>query len=227
MPLKGTGGRPHDTAVHLETIVPLPPGPLAGRAQLIPQPPDPGESPMTATTIVPATLAEVLAYRHPGVVRRYAREQHVSREEAEEVFREMLKWLYLCGRGLREDVACAMTAEIARLDEMWHTFLMFTRDYADFCERYFGFFLHHVPNEDEEEVSEGRAETVREQFERQFGLVYDVLGEDTLRRWYEEERYAAATPGRTGPETRSWATTAGSSATCCQVGSAMAKNGRV
>jgi hypothetical protein len=149
---------------------------------------------MAATTVLPATLADVLAYRHPGVVRRYAKEQHASREEAEEVFRETLKWLYLCGRALREGFACAMTPEIAQLDEMWHTFVLFTPDYADFCERYFGLFLHHVPNDDEDEVSEGGDEAVRGQLERQFGLVYDVLGEDTLRRWYEEERYAAATP---------------------------------
>jgi len=153
---------------------------------------------MTATTILPVTLAEVLAYRHPGVVRRYAKEQHASREEAEEIFQETLKWLYLCGCSLREDVSCAMTPEIVKLDEMWHTFLMFTRDYADFCERYFGGFLHHVPNEDEEEARAEEAEAVREQLERQFGLVYDVLGEDTLKRWYEEERYAAATPRPNG-----------------------------
>jgi hypothetical protein len=148
---------------------------------------------MPAATTLLATLAEVLAYRHPGVVRRYAKDQHASREEAEEVFQETLKWLYLCGCGLGDDIACTMTPEIARLDEMWHAFLMFTRDYADFCERYLGFFLHHVPNE-EDQVPEGGAEGVREQLERQFGLVYDVLGEDTLKRWYEEERYAAATP---------------------------------
>jgi hypothetical protein len=153
---------------------------------------------MTAATILPATLAEVLAYRHPGDVRRYAKEQHASPEEAEEVFQETLKWLYLCGYCLREDFACAMTVELARLDEMWHTFLMFTRDYADFCARYFGSFLHHVPEEDEEEVREAGAQAVREQLERQFGLAYDVLGEDTLKRWYEEERYAAATPRPNG-----------------------------
>src|SRR5262249_2354038 len=178
---------------YLETIVSLPSGPALAGGQLIPQPLDPGESPMTAATILPATLAEVLAYRHPGVVRRYAREQHASRGEAEEGFQETARRLYLCGRGLCEDFAFAMTPEIAKLDEMWHTFLMFTRDYADFCERYFGVFLHHVPNEDEGEVREGGAEAVREQLERQFGLVYDVLGENTLKRWYEEERYAAAT----------------------------------
>src|SRR5262245_41547231 len=144
MPPKRAGGRPHTTAARLapqrsgkplpgtypETIVSLPSGPAPAGGQPIPQPLDPGESPMPATTILPATLAEVLAYRHPGVVRRYAKEQHVSREEAEEVFREMLKWLYLCGRGLREDVACAMTAEIDRLDEMWQPFLRSKRAYA-------------------------------------------------------------------------------------------------
>jgi hypothetical protein len=105
---------------------------------------------MTATTILPATLDEVLAYRHPGVIRRYAREHHVSPQQAEELFRETLKWLYLCGCATREGFACALTPELGRLDEMWHTFLLFTRPYADFCERYIGFFLHHVPTEDEE-----------------------------------------------------------------------------
>jgi hypothetical protein len=147
---------------------------------------------MTATTILPATFEEVLAYRHAGVIRRYAREHHASLEEAEEVFRETLKWLYLCGCGAREGFACAMTPEICKLDEMWHTFLLFTRPYADFCERYIGIFLHHVPTEDEEEAREAGDDRLRAQLEGQFDLVYDVLGEETLKRWYEEERYAAA-----------------------------------
>jgi hypothetical protein len=150
---------------------------------------------MTANaTTPPVSLDEVLAYRHPAVVRRYAKEHGATLGEAEAVFQETLKWLYLCYRGIiagPESVGCPMTPEIAQLDEMWHTFMLFTRDYADFCERYFGFFLHHVPNEDEEETPED-PQTVRAQLERHFGLVYDVLGEETLQSWYEECRYAAA-----------------------------------
>jgi hypothetical protein len=150
---------------------------------------------MTANaTTPPVSLDEVLAYRHPGVVRRYAKEQGASLVQAEEVFRETLKGLYLCSRRLSagpESVGCPMTPEIAQLDEKWHTFVLFTRDYADFCERSFGFFLHHVPNEDEEDRPED-PETVRPLLERYFGLVYDVLGEDTLQSWYEECRYAGA-----------------------------------
>jgi len=63
-----------------------------------------------------------------------------------------------------------MTPEIAQIDEMWHTFILFTRDYAAFCEGHFGCFLHHVPNEDEEQGPED-PESVRGLLERHFGLV--------------------------------------------------------
>jgi hypothetical protein len=140
------------------------------------------------------SLEDVLAYRHSGVVRRFAKEHGVPLARAEELFRETLKWLYLCYRSTAvapEGSGCTMTPEIAQIDEMWHTFLLFTPDYAAFCERYFGFFLHHVPAGDEEEVPEDR-EAVRAQLERHFGLVYDVLGEDTLTAWYEDCRYGNA-----------------------------------
>jgi len=147
---------------------------------------------MTVTTR-PVSLAEVLAYRHPGVVRRYAKEHSASQEEADEIFREMLKWLYLgyrCQTDGPPDAACVLTQDIEKIDWMWHTFLLFTRDYAAFCERYFGFFLHHIPNEDEEDQPLDEA-VLRQQLEQQFGLVYDVLGEQTLATWYDECRYAA------------------------------------
>ncbi len=148
---------------------------------------------MTATdpTTEFASLEEVLAYRHPGVIKRYAKEQHVTLAEAEAVFQETLKWLCLCAYAIRADMACAMTPEIGQLDEMWHTFVLFTRDYSAFCEHYFGFFLHHVPNEAEADVPMD-ADAERQMLERPFGLVYDVLGEETLKTWYEEERFAGA-----------------------------------
>jgi len=148
---------------------------------------------MTAT-IQPVSLAEVLAYRHPGVIRRYAKEHGASPEEAAELFQETLKWLYLCYRSatdLPEGTGCTMLPDIMKLDGMWHTFLLFTRDYADFCEHYFGFFLHHVPTEEEERQPVDEA-TLRQQLEQQYALVYDVLGEETLTAWHDDCRYAAS-----------------------------------
>jgi len=150
---------------------------------------------MTATTTSPpASLDEVLAYSHPGVIRRYAKEHGATPQEAAELFRETLKWLYLCGRAADapDAPALAVHPEIEKIDWMWHTFLLFTRDYAEFCERYLGTFIHHQPNDEEGEGTvpfDAAAE--RDALERQYAFVYDVLGEDTLTAWYGDCRYGA------------------------------------
>jgi hypothetical protein len=140
-----------------------------------------------------ASLEEVLAYANPGVVRRYLKEHGGSQEEAEEVFRETLKWLYLCHRGAESGFACSISPELEKVDRMWHAFLLFTLDYAEFCERHFGAFLHHVPDEAEEgETDEG---DLRERLVAQLGLICDALGEGTLIAWYDECRYAVPACG--------------------------------
>jgi hypothetical protein len=141
----------------------------------------------------PVSLDTVLAYRHSGVIRRYCKEHAATQQEAEEVFRETLKWLYLCHRavtGPDEGTPVAITPELEKIDWMWHTFLLFTLDYAEFCYGRLGVFIHHIPEEEDAEEAEGE-EAIRERLARQYGLVYDVLGEQTLDAWYDECRYAA------------------------------------
>ena len=149
---------------------------------------------MTAATTQPVALADVLAYHHPGVIRRYAKDYGASPEEATELFDEALKWLYLCYRSatdLPEGTGCTLGQDIAKIDDMWHTFLLFTRDYAVFCQHYFGVFLHHLPTDDEERqvVDE---DALRQRVEQQYALIYDVLGEETLTAWHDDCRYAAS-----------------------------------
>jgi hypothetical protein len=141
------------------------------------------------------SLSEILAYRHPGVLRRYIKEHQATPEEAEDVFREMLKFLYVshrAGTDGPEGFGFVVSTDIEKIDWMWHSFLLFTMDYADFCERHYGSFLHHVPSEAEDEhdtlADEG---SLRARLERQFALVYDVLGEETLTAWYDLCRYGA------------------------------------
>jgi hypothetical protein len=48
--------------------------------------------------------------------------------------------------------ACASAprplAPSAEVDLGWHAFLLYTREYADFCERVAGRFIHHRPDDD-------------------------------------------------------------------------------
>ena len=77
------------------------------------------------TTDQPTCLDQVLAYRHPGVLRSYSKEHHASPQEADEVFQEMLKLLYLGYRAAIDGTrgsGFVITTEIEKLDWIWHTF---------------------------------------------------------------------------------------------------------
>jgi hypothetical protein len=137
------------------------------------------------------SLEDILAYSNPMVVNRYLEEFGGSRKEAELVFREMLKWLFLHHFAVcvsrKKYPACLMTWDIARIDDMWHSFILFTRDYFRFCNHYFGEYLHHGPTTKEEPKITLRLE--RQQFLNFAEFVYDILGEETFRDWFFSGRF--------------------------------------
>jgi len=140
-----------------------------------------------------AGLADLLSYRHEGVVNRFARVHGVSRERSEVLFVETLKWLWLARRAREAappGLVLSIPPEILGIDEMWHVFLLFTRDYTALCHAHLGGFVHHDPAPD------GSGEAVdTDVFAAElgafYGFVHDELGEATLRAWFEEQRFAA------------------------------------
>lgn len=55
--------------------------------------------------------------------------------------------------------ACAVTTEpigpSPTVDIGWHTFILYTQEYADFCQKIAGRFIHHVPDDEQELGSVG------------------------------------------------------------------------
>ena len=80
---------------------------------------------------------------------------------------------------------------------MWHNFVLFTKEYFGFCKQYFGYYIHHAPATEAED-REGREQIVahrtieervnarKEQLRPQYEYIYDVLGKETLVKWYIE-----------------------------------------
>jgi hypothetical protein len=89
--------------------------------------------------------------RYAHVVRRIAREEHVRTRTAERRFVEMLKFLDVCAQA--EETVSPPT----RVDGAWHCFILFTRDYAAYCQRRFGRFIHHEPMESRDTKAYKRA----------------------------------------------------------------------
>ena len=146
------------------------------------------------------SLDEVLAYKNDEVVHRFARDYKLTLADAEEIFFETKRWLWLCA----SEMAAAPDSPVKRIpllsearviDLMWHMFVIFTRDYTDFCNAHFGFYLHHQPRlraESEawdKRVAEDPQAALAEHRERLRGayeLIYDRLGHATLKKWCEE-----------------------------------------
>jgi len=130
-----------------------------------------------------------LDYRAPFVVEKLVRDHVVdSVDEGEDLFQEMLRYLVLA----ESDRSTSWKMYSTRVDEAWHQFVLFTVQYTEFCNAYFGGYRHHAPANAPSPTSgpvavPASASAVREEptFE-QFGERYaDVFGSPLPTIWYD------------------------------------------
>jgi hypothetical protein len=77
------------------------------------------------------------------VLRRYMKYYGVSEEEAREHEVEMKRYLVVCA--LSEGTK--FYAVQPPIDNFWHTFIIFTQLYTEFCNTIAGRYIHHTPAE--------------------------------------------------------------------------------
>jgi len=144
------------------------------------------------------SLRETLAYRNDQVVYKFMERYRLTSREARDIFSEALKWMWLCARAEREPSAPRPLTliglrQMGIIDEMWHTFVLFTPVYEAFCHRYLGRFLHHVPytreSQKREEAlrradPEGYEQRALAKLRKELAFVGQELGPATLRKWF-------------------------------------------
>lgn len=85
-----------------------------------------------------AVFSSLSDYRCEAAIRHYQKETNATKERAEEVFIECLKYLSIAAVSQGKNPAPSDA-----LDVMWHAFIIQTREYAEFCDTHIGRFLHH------------------------------------------------------------------------------------
>lgn len=95
-------------------------------------------------------ITYVLRYKNDAVLARIQKELELSDADARILFDDMLRFLWLCGTKKGEGLVPPPP-----IDEAWHEFIMFMRDYEEFCEKYFGRLLYHRPNRPEDPPRNG------------------------------------------------------------------------
>lgn len=69
-----------------------------------------------------------------------AKHQEVTRAYAERMVEQMLVWM----RAVADNPGVRLAMD-ETVDPAWHAFILHSQQYSAFCERMFGFYLHHVP----------------------------------------------------------------------------------
>lgn len=95
-------------------------------------------------------------------------EGKASRDESPHLEREFKRFMKLV---LREPGPLAMIDR--RVDELWHSFILFTPQYRRFCEEVMGFFVDHQPRTSQTPVPAGAIGNFVEAYKRHFGDLPD------------------------------------------------------
>lgn len=141
-----------------------------------------------------APLNEVLNYKHPAVVRRFQKDHPDKAHKAEQLFTDLMIFFWISKKHHADkahnpkndslNFVFIMDEEMRDIDQMWHVFLLYTKDYMDCCHRYFGEYLHHLP--DIVPTFEKGSFDFESNLKKFLDYTYDQLGEATIRRWFEQ-----------------------------------------
>ncbi|MDR7211437.1 hypothetical protein [Flavobacterium piscis] len=135
-------------------------------------------------------LENMLLYSNEDIISRFRDMYNVDEDEAQDLFKETRKFLFICQlKGI------FIPDDLLILDEMWHNFILFTKEYHSFCGKHFGRYFHHLPaskKEKEEHKIKNEANpdaTMTEYLQKMEHLMsttYDYLGEETVIKWFTE-----------------------------------------
>jgi len=81
---------------------------------------------------------------NPVLIRRVKEKiPNISKKNTTKLFDALRDYFYICSQAQGKMVAMPSEA----VDIAWHEFLLFTKEYHDFCNKGIGRFLHHTPTE--------------------------------------------------------------------------------
>jgi len=90
-------------------------------------------------------LKYIKSYKFNPLLIRRVKEKipDISEKNTTKLFNALRDYFYICSQAQVKMVAMPSEA----VDIAWHEFLLFTKEYQEFCNRGMGRFLHHTPTE--------------------------------------------------------------------------------
>ena len=115
---------------------------------------------------------DIFNYQAPFLEEKLIRDGKISsKEEYESAFLELKKYFIL-----NEKTGKSLGMASKTVDEVWHQFILFTREYHKFCNKFFGKYIHHSPNTSFTPVSESGVDSFVNSYLEEFGKIPTIWG---------------------------------------------------
>jgi len=85
-------------------------------------------------------IQKVMNYPMDEQIKRYIKDYKVDYATAKKHEQELKRW-FIIGQELDKSIDMYSS----EIDNFWHTLLLYTKNYAQFCNDCFGQFIHHDP----------------------------------------------------------------------------------
>ena len=85
-------------------------------------------------------VLNALNYDISDVKNRFMKEHGISQSLTNQLEVELKRYLIICSYS---EGVCGMRGAV---DDLWHTFVIFTKNYFDFCNKLCGKYIHHTPH---------------------------------------------------------------------------------
>jgi hypothetical protein len=136
----------------------------------------------TPATVAAESYSEALAFEAPFLIEKLVKDHVVeSADEARTLFREVKRYLVLTI--VDPGVVWAMYS--LRVDQIWHQFILFTRQYIYYCRQNFDKYIQHAPST--APVPEGAAKLTPSTFGMFADRYLELFGEPLPELWYDEK----------------------------------------
>jgi hypothetical protein len=155
------------TALNLkeETLASIPPPHIAGKQNFVPLAVR-NTCPLSAEEIVKLSRIEDYDLDFLCDYLKKHKSHLIASHLVDEAVYEFRRWIALKLLGFAD---LRMVSQ--EMDEVWHTFILFTKDYQQFCETAVGRFIHHYPKGPEPERRAVFVSQFRDAYSSVFGEV--------------------------------------------------------
>src|SRR5690606_8363435 len=85
----------------------------------------------------------IMNFSMPHIIKRCQKDFNYTDEDMVILEHELKRYFILCA--LKKDTETMVNMYSVDVDNLWHSFILFTKEYDHFCNSCVGYFIHHMP----------------------------------------------------------------------------------